>query len=237
MESPTDKGDVHDDDLKHVISGGRTIISKSAFTDNDIPTLDYDSIFGGQIVDKIKRLVPHSFTSARTVRYLLEIKALGLGLERVINNQKNVVIVSMGIGQDVIEVIEKSGYKNIHFPVPNRDHSLQGVVFVIKNSDLPSIVFHDLQKQEVEESKLELIKQEINLYASVIDLSESANSKIREQWASDLMDELDFKVQLSIGLIAILHWKKNRTVVQINLVSGYKEQGIQSDINEVLPIR
>jgi hypothetical protein len=47
---------------------------------------------------------------------------------------------------------------------------------------------------------------------------------------------LDLKVQLSIAFLSVIYWKRDRKIIQVNLASEYKEQGIQSDINDIEPI-
>ena len=54
------------------MTGARTLMTKSAFTDNDIPNLNYDTVFASQIArGNIERYIPNSFLLSSTRRYLL----------------------------------------------------------------------------------------------------------------------------------------------------------------------
>lgn len=53
------------------IGGVRTLLTKSAFTDDDIPNLNFDTIIGEQQTLNIERFFAHSFFAAKTKRYLL----------------------------------------------------------------------------------------------------------------------------------------------------------------------
>jgi len=44
------------------------------------------------------------------------------------------------------------------------------------------------------------------------------------------------KVQLTIAFLSIIYWKKEIEIIQINVASEFREQGIQNDINDVEPL-
>ena len=59
----------------------------------------------------------------------------------------------------------------------------------------------------------------------------------RYQWPEASRGDIqDLKVQVAIAFLSVIHWNENRNVVQINLVSEFKEQGIQNSINDIEPL-
>lgn len=226
-------------EIKFSITGGKTILSKSAFTDKDIPTLYYESVFADQIANSnIKRIIPNSFSISRTKRYLLNRDNLLLGVEKAIGNNKDVAIVAINIGIDIKDILINSKFSKNTVMIPSTEYRTHDVLFILKKDDLPVIEHVDLRDEEKKELQFtNPINNEIKLYASVIDINLEKNKDIKDKWNWENKEgNLDLKVQLSIAFIGVIHWKKNRDIIQINIASQYKEQGIQNDINDIEPL-
>ena len=231
-----DDAQSYEDDLKLAVTGGKILMSKSSFTENDIPNLNYDTMFAEAIErTKIKRDLPTSFPIARTKRYLLNKDNIKAGLNKIIGQQENIIIVGVNINYELNEILKKSKFKDILQPIPSTANSVRNTLFVLHKSDLPAIEYQKIK--ETEDLQLRPINEKINLFASVIDLSKEENKAVREQWKSELKaDNQDPKVQVAISFNAVIYWKKNRDIIQINIASEYREQGIPNDINDVQPI-
>lgn len=227
-----------EDDLKLVVNGSTTLLSKSAFTDNDIPNINFDTVFAGHIAsDKINRFIPNSFAVSRTKRYLLNKENLILGLERIIGQDKEVIIVAISIDYDVEEIIDQSQFSSLTVKIPSTDPITQGALFVLKKTDLPTIEHKDLKDDEIKNLQLKIVNKDLKIYTSVIDINTPENKEIKDKWnIEDEEDNLDLKVQLTIAFLSVIYWKKDRNIIEINIASEYKEQGIQSDMNEVAPL-
>src|SRR5690606_20100087 len=79
-----------DDSVITSINGELIVSSKSSFTDNDIPNINFDSVYSQHISNnKIKYFLPNSFLLARTDKYLIERKQLIDGFERIIKDVNN----------------------------------------------------------------------------------------------------------------------------------------------------
>ena len=108
------------------------------------------------------------------------------------------------------------------------------VLFVLKKSDLPGLEHKEIEEEEKLEYKLEQINEQYKIYASVIDINLHENSRIKEKWLTENSDDsLNLKVQVAISFIALLYWKKNRSIIQINIASRFKEEGIQNDLKDI----
>ena len=225
-------------DLKLSVNGSTTIMSKSAFTDKDIPSINYDSVFASQIAsDKVKRYIPNSFAISRTSRYLLNKGNLIQGLEKLIGQTKDIIIVAINIDYVVDEIVKLSQFSSLIVKIPSTDNLTQGVLFVLKKSDLPTIEHRDLKEDEIKKLQLKMVNNDLKLYTSVIDINTPENKEIKDEWnLENEKDNLDLKVQLTIAFLSIIYWKKDRKIIQMNIASEYKEQGIQSDINDIEPL-
>lgn len=225
-------------ELKFVINGGVTLISKAAFTNNDIQVHNYDTVLADLIVaNRVKRLIPASFTISRTKRYLLNKDNVVLALSQIIRNTENIIIIGINIGSQLKEILISCAFKEQIEFITSTDPHLQDVIFVMRKSDLPAIEYKELEKEEKEELELDPINDKLKLYASVIDINKDENKKIKGKWNMDIEpDNLDLKVQIAIAFSSIIYWKNNREVIQLDIASEFKEQGIQNDINDIEPL-
>lgn len=225
-------------ELKISINGERTLISKSAFTDNDIPNINFDTVFAEAIaVNKIKRIIPNSFAIARTKRYLLNRENFIAALNKIIGNNNDFIIIGVNLNYHTKEVIDESKYKNSIINIPSTEYYSVDTLFILRKKDLPAIEYNDLKEDEISELKLECINKELYIYASVVDINKKENEIIKDQWdLENEPDNQDLKVQIAIAFLSTIYWKNKREVIQINIASEYREQGIQNDINDVITL-
>ena len=225
-------------DLKLSVNGERTLMSKSAFTDNDIPSLNYDTVFAESIATyKIKRLIPNTFFIARTKRYLLNKDNLLLALSKLIGNNNDIVIVGVQIRYQTKEILDNSNFKNSILYIPSTEYHLQDTFFVLRKNDLPAIEHKDIKDDEKKELQLKCINEDLKIYASIVDINKDENKALKDKWnLENESDNEDLKVQLTIAFLSVIYWKKEREIIQIDIASEFREKGIQNDINDVEPI-
>lgn len=227
--------DQKDKELKLSLSGLRTLMTKSAFTDDDIPHLNYDTIFAEQVArNNIERFIPNSFLVASTKRYLLNKDNILFGIDKIIANNKDAIIIAMNIGYEYSQILSSSKHSSLIKYIHATD--ICDILFILNKSDLPSIEHKTLKESEIEEYKLEPLDDHFKTYSSVIDINTPENATIKDKWKLE-NGSPDLKVQLTIAFLSIIYWKKEREIIQLNLASIFKEQGIQSDINEIVPLK
>ncbi len=225
-------------ELKLNVSGERTLMSKSAFTDNDVPHLNYDTFFAETIAThNIKRFIPNSFLVARTKRYLLNKDNVLLVLAKIIGNNNDIIIVAVRVGFQLQEILEESNFKTKIQYIPSTEHHSQDTLFVLRKNDLPAIEHKEITEDKRTDLQLKCINDELKLYASVIDINTEENKTIKDKWnIKNEPDNDDLKVQLTIAFLSVIYWKNEREIIQINIASEFREQGIQNDINDVEPL-
>lgn len=234
-----EKSDEHSkSELKLSVNGERTLMSKSAFTDKDIPHLNYDTFFAGAIAThNIKRFIPNSFLVARTKRYLLNKDNVLIALSKIIGNNNDIIIIGVRVGYQLQEILDKSSFKEIIEYIPSTEYHSQDTLFVLRKNDLPAIEHKDLKEDEKTELQLNCINEDLKIYASVVDINTDENQVLKDKWNLENEPENeDLKVQLTIAFLSIIYWKNKREIIQINIASEFREQGIQSDINDVEPL-
>ncbi|WP_405568923.1 hypothetical protein [Winogradskyella sp. Asnod2-B02-A] len=219
-------------DLKLTVAGINTLFSKSAFTDKDIPNLNFDTVLASQISNgNIKRYIPNSFLIARTRRYLLNLDNIIFGIEKLNININDYTIVGVNISDELSNKLSK--YKTILANIPSTQNQIRNTLFILKTKDLPSIEHRDLSEEEKEKFELKLIDEKLKLYTSVVELK---SKELKEKW-KELTNprDIEVNVRVTIAFLSLIIWKKDVDVVQINIENRYKEQGIPTDINEITP--
>ena len=145
----------------------------------------------------------------------------------------DILIIGVNITHQIKEILDSSIYKKqIHY-IPSTEYQFRDVIFVQRKKYLPAIEHQEITN----EGHLVPINNDLKIYASVIDINTAENKSIKDKWyLQNDSSNLDLKVQLTISFLAVIHWKTNREIIQINVESKFKEQGIQNDINDVEPL-
>lgn len=213
------------------VNGTMNLFQKSAFTTGDIPHLNADTILSQQIVyQNINYYIPNAFLSARKKRYLLRKEDLVKGIEKLGFDVDRDIIVAMNLniyGIDDFQNIEEHITR-----VPST--GLKNVLFILPKADLPILKHKELEDSEQQEHQLGILDDDRKIYGSLIDLTQDANANQREKWKNSNIDfATDLKVQLTIAFITEVVWKANANVVQINIETSLKEQGIVNELSDI----
>jgi hypothetical protein len=226
-------------ELRISVNGEKTLMSKSAFTEGDIPHLNFDTAFAQTIViNKIRHTIPSSFALSRTKRYLLNRNNILLGINKIIGSTKEIVVIGINIGYQFRNLLDNSEYGDKIVYIPSSGPSLRNVIFILRKEDLPAIEHKEIKEEEIQELKLVPINDDLKIYASVIDINTHENRSIKDKWnLENQSDNLDLKVQIAIAFLSTIYWKNDRDVVQVNLASEFEEQGIENNINDIEPLK
>lgn len=213
------------------VNGTMNLFQKSAFTTGDIPHLNADTILSQQIVyQNINYYIPNAFLSARKKRYLLRKEDLIKGIEKLGFDADRDVMVAMNLNIYGIDDFNKIEDNIIRIP----STGLKNVIFVLPKADLPILKHKELNINEQKEHQLGILDEDRKIYGSLIDLTQEANSKQRDKWKNSNIDfATDLKVQLTIAFITEVVWKTNANVVQINVETSLKEQGIVNELSDI----
>jgi len=157
-------------------------------------------------------------------------------------NSENVII---GFGQNIdwlkdfhkIDGLDKNSYKGVdflNFPVSNY-HLVGQSIFILKKSDLPNILYLDIDKNEIKKYSLEKINEKINLYSSIIDLHKF--NKILEELKPYHPDkDLEKSVLINLSLKTEIRWKKEINNIMIKTFSEYRERGVPDSLKDIKKI-
>ena len=213
------------------VNGTMNLFQKSAFTTGDIPHLNADTILSQQIVyQNINYYIPNAFLSARKKRYLLRKEDLVKGIEKLGFDADRDVMVAMNLNIYGIDDFNKIEDNIIRIP----STGLKNVLFILPKADLPILKHKELEITEQKEHQLGILDDNRKIYGSLIDLTQDSNSRHREKLKNSNIDfATDLKVQLTIAFITEVVWKTNANVVQINVETSLKEQGIVNELSDI----
>lgn len=225
-----------DTDLKLTVRGQTILSSKSSFLDETgVAHLNYDSFLAGAIASQsIRRYIPNSFMVAKTRRYLLNRDNIAEGLKMMIGTSKDIVIVSVNLHFET--KVKLKGYEGFLKEIKGTEHHVQDTLYVLAKSDLPHFIHKELDSEIVAREHYTLINDDLKIYAAILDLSQELYSPAKEKWSSEDL-EGDTKVQVTIGFLTLLIYKKDREIIQVNIASRYREQGIQNSLEDIEPLQ
>jgi len=214
------------------INGELIVSSKSSFTDNDIPNINFDSVYSAQIANnKIKYFLPNSFLLARTDNYLIERKQLIEGFEKIINDVKNKIIIATRLDYDSKQIIAASKFRDILVEIPSTNNHLNDTFFILDKKDLPKFESKDLPQKKIDKFGLTQIDDTYKLYSNVIDINLPKNISLKEEYSTK--DDKELKVLILISFLFLIKWKKGRNITMLSLTSPYQERGIVNKIEDL----
>ncbi|SDS27054.1 hypothetical protein SAMN04487764_1832 [Gillisia sp. Hel1_33_143] len=224
-----------DDSMVSSINGELIVSTKSSFTDNDIPNINFDTIYAESIARyKIQKFLPNAFLVAKTNRFVLERNQLIEGLDRLLKKLDNKIIVAIRPSYESKQLIDNSKYKKIFIEIPSSNHHLNDNFFILDKKDLPKFESKDLSKTEIEKFNLNLLNEEYKIYSNVIDINLPKNEDLKEEYLTS--DDEELKVLIVISFIFLIKWRKERKIIMLALTSPFNERGIVDNIEDVIPL-
>ena len=227
-----------DTDFKVTFLGQRTLSNKSFFVDDDIPCMGFDSSLANLISRySIPRDIYNSFLIAKTNRYLLNNNNLLEGMDRIIQDKEDIVIIVFSRRYETTQKIENSKYKENIICLPAID--FRNTIFILEKSNLPKIEKSDISEEVKQELKVKKISDKWNIYGTVIDINLPENEAIKEKWIEDInYYQKENKLQILLGLLFVGHikFKSDRKIIQININNKFEELGTENKLSDLEPL-
>jgi hypothetical protein len=214
------------------INGELIVSSKSSFTEIDIPNINFDSFYSTHIANnKIKYFLPNSFLLARTDKYLIERNELIEGLEKIIPDTNDVIIIAIRPSYESQNLISQTKFNDIFVEIPSMNNHLNDTYFILNKKDLPKFESKDIPEEDIKKFGLHLIDETYKIYSNVIDINLPENISLKEKYSTK--DDNELKVLILISFIFLIKWKKDRKITMLSLTSPYKERGIANKIEDL----
>lgn len=227
-----------DTDFKVTFLGQRTLSNKSFFVDDDIPCMGFDSSLANLISRySIPRDIYNSFLIAKTNRYLLNNNNLLEGMDRIIQDKEDIVIIVFSGGYETTQKIENSKYKENVIYLPAID--FKNTIFILEKSNLPRIEKSDISEEVKQELQVKKISDKWNIYGTVIDINLPKNEAIKEKWIDDInYYQKENELQILLGLLFVGHikFKSDRKIIQININNEFEELGTENKLSDLEPL-
>ena len=235
---PINNPEDFDTDFKVTFSGESVLFNKSCFVDDDIPCMDYDSNLANFISSySIPRDISNGFLIAKTNRYLLNNNNLLEGMDRIIQDKEDIVIIVFSGGYETTQKIENSKYKENVIYLPAID--FKNTIFILEKSNLPRIEKSDISEEVKQELQVKKISDKWNIYGTVIDINLPGNEAIKEKWIDDInYYQKENELQILLGLLFVGHikFKSDRKIIQININNEFEELGTENKLSDLEPL-
>ena len=235
---PINNPEDFDTDFKVTFLGQRTLSNKSFFVDDDIPCMGFDSSLADFISSySIPRDISNSFLIAKTNRYLLNNNNLLEGMDRVIQDKEDIVIIVFSGGHEATQKIENSKYKENIIRLPAID--FKNTIFILEKSNLPKIEKSDISEEVKQELQVKKISDKWNIYGTIIDINLPENEAIKEKWIDDInYYQKENELQILLGLLFVGHikFKSDRKIIQININNEFEELGTENKLSDLEPL-
>ena len=235
---PINNPEDFDTDFKVTFSGESVLFNKSCFVDDDIPCMDYDSNLANFISSySIPRDISNGFLIAKTNRYLLNNNNLLEGMDRVIQDKEDIVIIVFSGGYETTQKVENSKYKENVIYLPAID--FKNTIFILEKSNLPRIEKSDISEEVKQELQVKKISDKWNIYGTIIDINLPENEAIKEKWIDDInYYQKENKLQILLGLLFVGHikFKSDRKIIQININNEFEELGTENKLSDLEPL-
>lgn len=235
---PINNPEDFDTDFKVTFSGESVLFNKSCFVDDDIPCMDYDSNLANFISSySIPRDISNGFLIAKTNRYLLNNNNLLEGMDRIIQDKEDIVIIVFSGGYETTQKIENSKYKENVIYLPAID--FKNTIFILEKSNLPRIEKSDISEEVKQELQVKKISDKWNIYGTIIDINLPENEAIKEKWIDDInYYQKENKLQILLGLLFVGHikFKSDRKIIQININNEFEVLGTENKLSDLEPL-
>lgn len=235
---PINNPEDFDTDFKVTFSGESVLFNKSCFVDDDIPCMDYDSNLANFISSySIPRDISNGFLIAKTNRYLLNNNNLLEGIDRIIQDKEDIVIIVFSGGYETTQKVENSKYKENVIYLPAID--FKNTIFILEKSNLPRIEKSDISEEVKQELQVKKISDKWNIYGIIIDINLPENEAIKEKWIDDInYYQKENKLQILLGLLFVGHikFKLDRKIIQININNEFEELGTENKLSDLEPL-
>jgi len=223
------------------INGLTMVQNKDAFTENpESHYVDYDSFLAGEVSKQIKDKLANTFLINKTHSYLLQTQDIFKAIDSKIGVDEDDIIVSFGLIRDGnLSRFDAKGlavnkYKDTTIISLPSLGTLGESLFILKKDDLPSIVPKEVADDVIEKYSLARISDQINLFASVLDLNLAPDEMRKEYSRNRSEGDLRKSVLLSIIFLAEIRWKKNVKMIQLIRYSEYGQKGLPNSLNDIV---
>ena len=229
-----------------IVCGGRyEIFDKMAFAaDQDISYSNSEYVIADSLVIDFKNNMPIVFRYYKTTSYLLKESDLFSAISTLGLNVKDYTIVSVGIRlkqhkqfyakKDLNEKDDRWEYCGI--PIIELDYTRINIVnkslFLMKNEDLPSIVYKEVSPEIQKEYYLKRIDKNFNIYTSIIDLNknEAIRKKVEEKTNRK---DLSKCVLVGVDLNTEIRCKISAKCIQLKVFSQFDDKGNPNKLEEI----
>lgn len=230
------------------IRGHYKLMEKAAFAANqEISYVDSDSIMAEQISLDFCYTSLNAFIFMNPPKYVLKEDDIFASIDKLNLDSTQFIIVAIGVDFTRLFMKNIQGLKNQSGIYSYRELEILEVqnqmnefvkqsFFIIRKSDLPSIVYNSVNSSIISKFKMERIDAEKNIYANIIDLNKSEYKSLRDEIAQKNKDDLAKFVLVCIGINIEVRYKQDAKCIQLKIFNQFDDRGSINSLSDVQSI-
>jgi len=217
------------------IKGALLNIPRPALLDNDIPYEGYEPLLANLIIEKqIKFYIPNIIKAQVQIGYLLRREEVVDGIKRIINKNNDLVIIGCNLIDNIKHMLSSVITSNKIIRIESTNRKLENTIFIMSKNDLPCINF--LEIPENDKTKYN-IDEPINDDKKIYFYLKDADVKDIKSDNPDELEKIEIWAVAGAFLNAVVSIKKAAKVIQVNVYTEYREQGVVNSLDEVKSYR
>lgn len=222
--------------------GGRTILqSKDSFSESpEVYNLNYDTILGSAVSEEIYDAYSYGLFYKKTRSFLLKPEDIFKAIDKL-KIDDSYVILNFGFDLDYfvnhlkVTGLSDKEYKGASIFSLSSSHIVRDSAFILRKTDLPNISTNVIDENVIEKYSLDRISDDIELYASVIDMNETT-AEIFDEYSHGISEgDARKSALLTVMLSAEFKWKKNVEIIQLIQYWEYSQRGIVNKLGDIEP--
>lgn len=223
---------------KRFVHGVYYVMDKSAFADDqEADHLNYDSIVAQSFVTKFTGAIHEIFVVGSSRRYLFEQQDIGEAVRKLNIKANEYSFFAFGLDRNaIVSLLNNSGIHSANvIELPSADGRLGTSLFVVRNTDLPHLLFKETDEDNQRKFGLVKILTQYNVYATVADLHEM--TELRQSLEATERDkDLHKYVYAAIAIRLEMRWKKRSAWIEFGVASPFRRQGVINKLADIQAI-
>lgn len=221
---------------KLYVEGRREIMDKSSFVHGQgVHHINFESICAEMVAMHIRLSTSEILWRCNTRQYAVKEEDIRETLNRLHLRDDNYLIISFGF--DAGAAAREQGWASTNTRFLFLQDQISPITgycfFVLREADMPVISLLPPSTQDRARYALEPVSEEVNLYASVIDLNRSA--ELREASAAPDQNR-DLRKSVLVCISVLIEWqiKRGFPCIYVQTIFPYSQDGLSNNMNEII---
>jgi len=229
------------------IGGRYQVMEKAGFAANQEMTyINSDTVVAEGVALEFGNISLNTLVLMHPQKYILKEEDIFKAIDKLNLDPSEHVIVAVGVNMSYFLMLNIQGLKQEgedwrynQIKIVNIDNQMNALVrqsfFILKESDLPSLVYNEVSENIVAKFKLDKIEESRLIYGNILDLNKPENQVIRDEIPNVNTDDLSKLVIVCVGINTEIRYKKGAKCLQLKIFYQFDDRGTVNSLSDVQP--